>query len=70
MAIAKEIFDTYDEEKKGFLNVAQLGKFMVEVSEKFGTLPPTADEVKLAMNDLDENKDGELDFEELKPTIM
>ena len=52
------------------MNVAELGKFMVEVSEKFGTLPPTAEEVKLAMNDLDENKDGELDFEELKPTIM
>jgi len=46
LGIAKNIFDEYDVDKKGFLDVNQLGEFMVEVSEKFGTLPPSAEDVK------------------------
>jgi Ca2+-binding EF-hand superfamily protein len=68
--VAWNLFQQYDTDKTGFLSLKQLRNFMRSVAEAFNMPKPSRREVKAALNDIDDNKDGKLSFEELKPVIL
>jgi len=44
--------------------------FMIALSQQLELPPPGKEDVNQIIKDLDQNKDGKLSFEELKPTII
>eukprot|EP00331_Platyophrya_macrostoma_P023252 CAMPEP_0176449820 /NCGR_PEP_ID=MMETSP0127-20121128/26738_1 /TAXON_ID=938130 /ORGANISM="Platyophrya macrostoma, Strain WH" /LENGTH=162 /DNA_ID=CAMNT_0017837297 /DNA_START=21 /DNA_END=509 /DNA_ORIENTATION=+ len=65
----KELFETYDTDKSGFIDMNELVKFVKEVGDKIGEpIPESACEG--IMKDFDTNSDGKLSFEELSPILM
>ena len=43
---------------------------MIELSKVFDIEPPTAQDIQQILEDLDENKDGQLTFEEMYPLLQ
>ena len=47
-----------------------MGNFMVKLSDTMGVSPPSLHEIEHVMQHLDQNKDGKLSFEEVKPVLV
>ena len=68
MIAVDEIFETYDTDKSGYL---EEGETILFFKDLFGTCDKIDKEAhKLALADVDDNKDGKLSKEELKVILI
>ena len=67
---AKAIFDKYDVDNSGYLDIKELTNYMIETNKKLNLPPPTKEECEKAFAKMDENKDGKLQFAECKKALV
>lgn len=64
---AKEIFEKFDLNKNGSIDLDEMKQLIAFLSEKSGTAMPSDESIKEGLANLDHNKDGVLQFEEFLP---
>ena len=67
---AKQIFDKYDTDHSGYLDMSELTNYMIATNKKLGLPPPSEKDVQKAFGSMDENNDGQLSFEEVKSALV
>ena len=67
---AREVFKKIDVDDSGSIDKAEMHSFMVRVAKSFGLNPPSATEISEALDSLDDDQNGELDFDELRPILI
>ncbi len=68
--LAEQTFKEFDTSGDGFIDQSELANFMVKLSEAMGVPPPSYHEISQVMAALDQNQDGKLSFEEVKPLLL
>ena len=69
LKIAKAAFNDVDVDGSGEIDADELGKIMIKISEKMGTIPPSKEEIKDMFDSIDTDHSGEIDFEEFRILI-
>ncbi len=62
-------FKSVDTDNSTFINLQELKKVMAQISCDMGAEPPTEEDVKEVLKQLDEDHNGELDVHEFKNLI-
>jgi Ca2+-binding EF-hand superfamily protein len=61
---AEECFKKYDEDSSGSIELCELKKLMVDVSNEIGISPPTDDDINTILKETDTNNDKTIQKEE------
>ena len=67
--ITKMAFDSVDYDKNGHIDSKELEKIISQISSDMGAEPPTKEDVKEILKNLDENNSGYIEFEEFTKLI-
>ena len=67
--ITKMTFDSVDYDKNGHIDSKELEKIISQISSDMGAEPPTKEDVKEILKNLDENNSGYIEFEEFTKLI-
>ena len=62
--ITKRAFDSVDKDHSGHIDSKELEKIMAQISNDMGAEPPTKEDVKEILKQLDEDSSGAIEFEE------
>lgn len=68
--VAKAVFDSVDTDRSGFVSEEELDTLMRNIAGQCMAPAPTQKEVKEALQVLDQNKDGQISFEEFKVLVV
>ena len=68
--LAAGIFEQYDRDGNGVMDMNELGTFMRQLSEMMEVPPPALQDIQAVIDSLDQNQDGKLSFEEIKPLLV
>ena len=67
--ISDRAFNCVDKDKNGFIDQEELEKIMVQISSEFGAEPPTKDDVKEILIELDKDNSKTIEPEEFESFI-
>ena len=66
-ALAQEIFDFYDANKNGTLEMKEMKNIIAHIAKRLKVPTPNDEEIEKGFHDLDVNKDGVIQFREFLP---
>ncbi len=67
--ITQIAFDSVDSDENQRIDVKELEKIISQISSDMGAEPPTKEDIKEILKNLDENGSGHIEFEEFKKLI-
>ena len=66
-ALAQEIFDFYDANKNGTLEMKEMKNIIAHIAKRLEVPTPNDEEIEKGFHSLDVNKDGVIQFREFLP---
>ena len=66
-ALAQEIFDFYDANKNGTLEMKEMKNIIIHIAKQLKVPTPNDEEIEKGFHSLDVNKDGVIQFREFLP---
>ena len=67
--ITKIAFDSVDTDKSGYIDSRELEKILAQISSDMEAEPPTKEDVKEILKDLDANDNGKIEIDEFKKLV-
>ena len=64
---AREIFDTFDSDHDGVINISELKPLLSQISKQLGVPEPSDKDIEEGFKQLDDNNDNVLQFSEFIP---
>lgn len=65
--VAKEVFNTYDVDKSGYIDKKELKPLLTKISKQLSLPVPDDKDIQDGLKQLDINQDGKLQFNEFLP---
>jgi calmodulin len=67
--VAKKAFDAFDEDKSGVIDAKELEEIMIKIAVDMGAVPPTKEDIRELMEEVDVDKSGQIEYAEFKDLI-